>query len=107
NMKPTDQDATHHFFNPKIGATYLLSDKSNIYLSYAYASKEPIRKDYTESTSNSRPKPESMHDIEAGYRIRDYNFNIGANAYGMLYKDQLIITGEINDVGSAIRQNVP
>lgn len=106
NQIPTDQKAKHNFFNPKIGATYFINDMSNVYLSYAYANKEPIRKDYTESSTQSRPKPESMHDIEAGYRIKSYSFNIGANAYAMLYKDQLIVTGEINDVGSAIRQNV-
>ncbi|GAA4145743.1 TonB-dependent receptor [Sphingobacterium kyonggiense] len=95
-----------NFFNPKAGFTYLLNDQSNIYASYAYASKEPVRDDYLENPLNLFPKPEKMQDIEAGYRYRDRQFNIGANLYAMLYKDQLIPTGKINNVGEAIRQNV-
>lgn len=107
NQNPTDQIAKHDFMNPKVGLTYMLSGAQQLYMSYAYAHKEPIRKDYTESSTTSRPKPEKMQDIELGYRLRQENFQFNANGYAMLYKDQLIITGEINDVGSAIRQNVP
>ncbi|HLQ99077.1 MAG TPA: TonB-dependent receptor [Sphingobacterium sp.] len=107
NQKPTDQLARHDFMNPKFGITYLLNPAQQLYVSYAYANKEPIRKDYTESSTESRPKPESMHDVEFGYRLRNEKVQFNANGYAMLYKDQLIVTGEINDVGSAIRQNVP
>ncbi|QBQ42575.1 TonB-dependent receptor [Sphingobacterium psychroaquaticum] len=95
------------FFNPKAGLTYLINAQSNAYLSYAYASKEPVRKDYVENPLNAFPTPERMQNIEAGYRLRTTSFNVGANAYAMLYKDQLIPTGAINDVGGTIRQNVP
>ncbi|MDM1295492.1 TonB-dependent receptor [Sphingobacterium sp. N143] len=96
-----------NFVNPKIGATYLLNDKSNIYASYAFAQKEPVRKDFIEKNSKlPDPTPEKMQDIEVGYRIANEKFNIGINGYGMLYKDQLIPTGEISDTGSPIRQNV-
>src|SRR5699024_1204051 len=107
NQKPTDQLARHDFMNPKFGITYLLNPAQQLYVSYAYANKEPIRKDYTESSTESRPKPESMHDVEFGYRLKNEKVQFNANGYAMLYKDQLIVTGEINDVGSAIRQNVP
>lgn len=107
NLELADVNVKHHFFNPKIGATYMLSSTANVYASYAFGNKEPVRKDYTESSPNARPKPERMHDIEVGYRLRQENINLGANAYGMFYKDQLIQTGEINDVGGAIRENVP
>lgn len=96
-----------HFFNPKAGITYQVNEASNVYGSYAYASKEPVRKDYIENPLAEFPRPERMHNIELGYRLRGANYNIGANAYGMFYKDQLIATGALNDVGSAIRQNVP
>jgi len=95
-----------HFFNPKAGITYLLNENANIYASYAYASKEPVRKDYVENPLNMFPKPERMQNVEAGYRHRTSDFNLGVNVYAMLYKDQLIPTGRINDVGEAIRQNV-
>lgn len=107
NQQLADIKVKHHFFNPKIGATYILSPGSSLYTSYAYGSKEPVRDDYVASSANARPKAERMHDIEAGYRLRNESFNIGANVYGMFYKDQLILTGEINDVGGSIRENVP
>ncbi|ADY53645.1 TonB-dependent receptor [Pseudopedobacter saltans DSM 12145] len=101
-----EQNAVSNFFNPKVGATYQLDEKSNIYASYAIANKEPSRKDYTESSTNSRPKPEQLHDIELGYRYLRNNVTAGLNLFGMFYKDQLILTGEINDVGSYVRSNV-
>ena len=96
-----------HFFNPKVGTTYFINESSNLYGSYAYASKEPVRKDYAENPLNEFPRPERMHNVELGYRLRQSNFNLGLNAYAMLYKDQLIATGALNDVGGTIRQNVP
>lgn len=107
NQQLADINVKHHFFNPKIGTTYFLSPAANIYASYAFANKEPVRDDYVESSANARPKPEKMHDIEVGYRLRNQQVNLGVNAYGMFYKDQLIRTGEINDVGAVIRENVP
>jgi len=95
-----------NFFNPKAGITYLLNNNSNLYASYAFASKEPTRNDYVENPIGVFPKTEKMQDIEAGYRFRNENINIGANLYAMLYRDQLIPTGALNDVGSAVRINV-
>ncbi len=106
NSNDIEQNAVLNFFNPKIGATYQLDEISNIYASYAVANKEPSRKDYTESSNNSRPKPEQLHNIELGYRYLRRNVTAGLNLFGMFYKDQLILTGEINDVGSYIRSNV-
>lgn len=96
-----------NFLNPKFGATYLLNDQANIYASYAFAQKEPVRKDFIEKNSKlPDPTPEKMQDIEVGYRFTNTTFNFGLNGYGMFYKDQLIPTGEISDTGSPIRQNV-
>jgi len=106
-IKNIDLKDDLNFLNPKAGITYLINERSNAYLSYAYASKEPVRKDYVENPMKSFPTPEKMQDIEAGYRFRNEHFNIGANVYAMLYKDQLIPTGTLNDVGSALRINVP
>lgn len=96
-----------NFVNPKVGATYFINTNSNIYASYAYASKEPVRKDYVENPRNEFPKPERMQDIELGYRFRNEGFNIGTNLYAMLYKDQLIPTGTLNDTGAELRMNIP
>ncbi|GHE37379.1 TonB-dependent receptor [Sphingobacterium griseoflavum] len=107
NRELADINVKHHFFNPKLGATYMISPRSNVYGSYAYGSKEPVRDDFVASAANARPKAEKMHNVEAGYRIRTGAINLGANVYGMFYKDQLVLTGAINDVGASIRENVP
>ncbi|TZF82311.1 TonB-dependent receptor [Pedobacter sp. BS3] len=107
NRSPLDQHDRLNFFNPKVGIMHQLTDNSNIYISYAVANKEPNRDDYVNSTPATRPKSENLQDVEAGYRIATSGFNIGLNAYGMFYKDQLILTGAVNDVGESIRQNVP
>lgn len=107
NLDLNDINIKHHFFNPKAGLTYALNTNSSLYGSYAFANKEPVRSDYVESSANTRPKPEQMSNIELGYRLRHEKIILGANLYGMFYNNQLILTGEINDVGSVLRENVP
>ncbi|WP_442794352.1 TonB-dependent receptor [Pelobium manganitolerans] len=106
NLNNVAQDDELNFFNPKLGFTYFINPESNFYASYAVAHREPNRKDYTESSTNTRPKPERLDDIEIGYRIKKSWLSAGANIYLMNYKDQLVLTGQINDVGGYIRSNV-
>lgn len=106
DLRDLTQDATFNFLNPKIGLTYQLSAASNVYASYAMANKEPVRSDFTDWPVEQTPKPERLHDVEAGYRIRTPYLNIGVNGYYMRYKDQLVLTGQLNDVGATLRRNV-
>jgi iron complex outermembrane receptor protein len=106
NKNNVTQNATLNFFNPKIGFTYFINQQSNFYASYAVANKEPNRDDYTESTPQSRPKAERLNDVEIGYRIKTDWLAAGANIYLMNYKNQLVLTGQINDVGAYVRSNV-
>lgn len=94
------------FFNPKLGLSYDINSNNNVYASFAVGNKEPNRDDYINSNSSSRPRAENLVNIESGFRHRRQNFNAGINAYAMFYKDQLVLTGKINDVGEYIRQNV-
>lgn len=97
---------TWNFFNPKIGLTYRLSDGSSAYFSYARGTKEPNRTDFVDTAPNV-PRPEKLHDFEAGYKVNGKSWAAEANLYFMNYKDQLVLTGQINQVGEAIRMNVP
>jgi iron complex outermembrane receptor protein len=106
NLNNVQQNATLNFFNPKAGITYELDEHNNIYASFAVGNHEPNRDDYTNSTPASRPKPENLKDFEAGYRTSGDVFKGGINLFYMLYKNQLILTGALNDVGSATRMNV-
>ncbi len=95
-----------NFFNPKFGATFLVTDNSNVYASFSLANKEPNRDDYINANAGLFPKAERLYNTELGYRVKTAKFNAGLNAYGMFYKDQLVVTGKINEVGESIRQNV-
>ncbi len=94
------------FFNPKFGFVYRKSNH-RLFASFGMASKEPTRDEYVNSSTQSRPKEETLYNIETGYRGEFDRFFVAANGYGMFYKDQLILTGQINDVGEAVRQNIP
>lgn len=106
DLRDITQAASFDFVNPKLGLTYQLSAASNVYASYALANKEPVRSDFTDWPIGQTPKAEQLHDIEVGYRVRSQRFNIGLNGYAMLYKNQLVLTGQLNDVGSTLRRNV-
>lgn len=95
------------FLNPKIGLSYQLTDRSNLYASFAVANREPNRNDYTDAPIDQRPKHETLYNTEIGFRQNWKKAAVSVNFYHMLYQDQLVLTGQINDVGAAIRTNVP
>ncbi|HQE34464.1 MAG TPA: TonB-dependent receptor, partial [Flavobacterium alvei] len=94
-------DDTFTFFNPKAGLNYDIDAKNKLYFSYARANREPNRTDY----ENGNPKPEKLNDYELGWRWNAEKVKINTNIYYMAYKDQLILTGKLDDVGSPIRSN--
>lgn len=100
------QTVKYNFFNPKAGISYSLSKQHAVYASYGRGNKEPNRDDFVSSRPGTYPKPEQMDDIEAGYRFRSGKLNVGINIYYMIYKNQLALTGKINDVGNYIRTNI-
>ncbi len=100
-VQPTLVDDTFDFFNPKAGLTYLMNQRNNIYFSYARANREPRRDDY----ENGSFKPETLNDFELGWRYTTPKTRFNVNGYYMRYKDQLVLTGEINDVGAPVYTN--
>ena len=106
DLVPIAEDETFNFFNPKVGVTYSQSPNATWFLSYAVGNKEPNRADIKDAIEGREPEAETLHDIELGYRFRLKNAVFNANAYYMLYNNQLIPTGQINDVGATIRANV-
>jgi len=90
-----------NFFNPKAGLNYDLNKSKALYFSYARANREPNRNDY----ENGSPKPEQLDNYELGLRHVSSKLKFNANMYYMGYKNQLIVTGALNDVGAPIREN--
>ena len=99
---PFNVDENYSFFNPKAGITYKLNDTDNLYFSYARANREPNRDDFE---NNETVKPEQLNDFELGWRHNTDNFRININGYYMLYNEQLVLTGNIDNVGNPIRTN--
>lgn len=94
-------DDRFNFVNPKAGITYTLNQANNFYFSYAKAQREPNRNDY----ENGNPRPEKLDDFELGWRYVGDKTKLNINGYYMKYKDQLVLTGQLNDVGAPIRAN--
>lgn len=92
------------FFNPKLGLSYSMAQNNVLYASYAIANREPNRTDYLDGIE--KPKNERLGNLEIGWRKTTSKYGLEANYYLMNYTDQLVFTGEINDVGSPLRANV-
>lgn len=90
-----------NFFNPKAGLNFEIDVNNAIYFSYARANREPNRTDY----ENGSPRPERLNDFELGLRHATAKVKLNANIYYMAYKDQLILTGALDDVGAPVREN--
>ncbi len=97
-----DVDDSFTFFNPKAGVTYRINNAHSMYFSYARANREPSRTNY----ENGATDPERLNDFELGWRFNDEKFAINTNVYYMRYKDQLVLTGQLDDVGAPIAENV-
>ena len=100
-VQPTLVDDTFNFFNPKAGLNYYFNTKNTFYFSYAKANREPNRTDY----EGGNAKPEKLDDYELGWRYVGKKMKFDTNVYYMAYKDQLILTGNLDDVGNPIRSN--
>lgn len=94
------------FFNPKLGLSKILSPGISIYTSVAMANKEPARSDFTDNNFAKKPQPEKLLDYEFGYVVQKKVWNAAVNVYFMDYKNQLVLTGAVNDVGTPLRANV-
>ena len=94
-------DENYSFFNPKLGATYKLNNQNQLYASYARAHREPNRTDF----ENGNPKPERLDDFELGWRHSSSKWALSVNGFYMDYRDQLVLTGALDNVGAPIRAN--
>ncbi|HTJ15102.1 MAG TPA: TonB-dependent receptor [Dinghuibacter sp.] len=94
------------FFNPKAGISYTGAHGWNGYLSVAAAGHEPNRDDF-EASEQQQPKAEHLIDVEASAGQKNRLYSWSATLYYMRYRNQLVLTGKINDVGEYTRTNIP
>ncbi len=107
DLRRVNAEETLTFFNPKAGLLYELDPRSQVYLSVGVAQREPNRNDFVDNPAATRPRPEKLYNAELGYRRATDRLTYSANAYYMYYRDQLALTGRLNDVGEYIRTNIP
>lgn len=104
-----DISQEHHFsfLNPKIGINFRPNQENRLYASFSIANREPNRSNFVDADPNQlAPKYETLYDYEMGYQLTGDQFKTELNFYFMDYENQLVLTGEINDVGAAIMTNV-
>lgn len=109
DMLDISQDYFWNFFNPKASVSYNWSKnkiEQSLYFSFAMANREPTRSDIVDAPLLSKPVPETLYDFELGYLLNLEKYRLNVNGYFMYYENQLVLTGQINDVGAAIMSNV-
>lgn len=105
-MQKLSVDRTFNFFNPKAGLRYAPNAHHALYGSVAVAHKEPTRNNYTDASLHAAPKPERLIDYELGYTYTSQKVTASATLYCMDYKDQLVLTGRLNEIGEPLAENV-
>jgi len=106
DLRDISQNHNFHFINPKAGIYYTVDPNNSMYASIAVSNREPSRSDYKDADPNHQPKSEQLIDYEMGYTLKAPNFALNATVFYMDYNNQLVLTGEINNVGAAIMTNV-
>ncbi len=107
DLRDLTQEHKFGFFNPKTGLYYSFDENQQVYLSFAVSNREPNRSVYRDADPGQEIFPERLYDYEAGYRYSKENIRIHAGFYYMRYKNQFVLTGKINNVGTPIMTNVP
>ncbi|MDN4166673.1 TonB-dependent receptor [Cytophagales bacterium LB-30] len=107
DQRAIEGDFSYAFFNPKAGLTYQRSASEQYYVSFSIGNREPVRNDFVDAAEGRTPQAENLQNLELGYKKSGSTYSLEATYYLMNYKNQLVLTGELNDVGSSIRTNVP
>ncbi len=108
NGIPVDvtQAVQFNFLNPKVGGSFKINSNQMLFLNGGISHREPVRADFIASTAENRPTFETLQDVEFGHQINTSRFSLTTNLYYMNYQNQLLLTGEISDVGTYIHTNV-
>ncbi|MBZ0243300.1 MAG: TonB-dependent receptor, partial [Bacteroidales bacterium] len=107
DLRDISQEHQYDFFNPKAGLFYTINKHNSAYFSVAFSQREPNRSVYRDADPTQEITHEKLLNFEVGYALNNQNFTLNSNVYYMQYKDQLVLTGKINNVGAAILTNVP
>ncbi len=107
SLQHLDINEKFDFFNPKAGLSWQIDSHNRLFGSVSMAHKEPTRNNYTDGKLHEHPRAERLIDYELGYTFNHRFVHAGANIYFMDYKDQLVLTGELNEIGEPLATNIP
>jgi len=102
NVDELAVDKSYSFFNPKAGFNYNFNNENKAYFSVSRAYREPTRSDFE---NNLDIQAEELIDYELGWQFNNKNLIFSTNFYFMNYKNQLVLTGALDDVGTPVREN--
>jgi iron complex outermembrane receptor protein len=107
DLRNLGQQHDYHFFNPKTGISYRLNPQQSFYMSVARSNREPNRDNFVDTPPGGKlPEYETLNDLEGGWSFRSADYTFSANIFDMFYHNQLVLTGQINDVGAPVMTNV-
>jgi iron complex outermembrane receptor protein len=106
DITPFDISQEFLFFNPKAGVRYTINSVSSVYGYAGVGNREPVRNDFVDAVPGITPKHETLYNFELGYTYKNDRLKANVNGYLMMYQNQLVLTGQLNDVGASVRSNV-
>ncbi len=103
------------FLSPRVGLTYLLNDKVDLFFSFAISSREPADQtiyeadepDTAPSIINGKLTADSerVYDFELGGNWKNDNGKLGLNLFWMEFINEIVPQGGLDDNGRAILGN--
>lgn len=106
DKKDLNIDESYLFANPKASILHSFG-KHVVYGYFGIAGREPNRYMMVDADSGKMPEQEILFDYETGYKYTADKWNVNLNLFYMNYRNQLVQTGEINNIGSPVYVNVP
>lgn len=107
DLRQLGLNRVYHFINPKSGFNFKVSSGQSVYFSWSLTNREPNRDNFVDTPLGSElPRHETLQDLEAGWNYKSEKVALAVNGYGMFYHNQLVLTGQINDVGAPVLVNV-
>jgi len=107
DLSELSESHVYRFINPKLGATYDINNQQQFAILVSVGNREPNRSNLVDADpAHPVPTHETMIDYELTYRLNTTRTVLEANLFYMDYNNQLVLTGEINDVGAPIMTNI-
>ncbi len=109
---------TWTFVNPKVGVTYAMTNRADLFASVGRTTREPARSDIfggNDDVSRAvladlggmrRVRPERVTGSEVGVRVRGATTQLEVNLFRMDFRNEIARIGALSPLGAELRSNV-